>query len=44
MILSKTSPESLAETILSNLEKTVDYAKIPINGAQESAKIINGLL
>jgi predicted glycosyltransferase len=44
MTLSKTSPESLAETILSNLEKTVDYAKIPINGAQESAKIINGLL
>ncbi len=44
MTLSKTSPELLASAILSNLEKTVDYAKIPINGAQESAKIINGLL
>ena len=44
MTSSKTTPESLAEAILSNLGKTVDYAKIPINGSKEAARIINGLL
>jgi hypothetical protein len=40
MTASKTTPEMLAETILSNLGKTVDYAKIRINGASEAAKVI----
>jgi predicted glycosyltransferase len=44
MTASKTTPESLAEAILSNLEKTVDYAKIPINGAKEAAKIVAELV
>ena len=44
MTCSKTTPELLAEAILSNLGKTVDYAKIPINGSKEAARIINGLL
>jgi UDP-N-acetylglucosamine:LPS N-acetylglucosamine transferase len=44
MTASKTTPESLAEAIVSNLGKTVDYAKIPINGSEEAAKIINWLL
>jgi len=44
MTHSKTTPESLAEAILSNLGKTVDYAKISINGSEEAAKRINELL
>jgi hypothetical protein len=44
MARSKTSPEILAETILSNLGKPVDYAKIRINGANEAAKAIAGIL
>jgi hypothetical protein len=44
MAASKTNLESLAEAILSNLGKTVDYAKIPINGAKEAARIIAELL
>jgi UDP-N-acetylglucosamine:LPS N-acetylglucosamine transferase len=44
MARSKTSPESLAEAILSNFGKTVDYAKIPIDGAKNSATIVNELL
>jgi predicted glycosyltransferase len=44
MTASKTTLESLAEAILSNLGKTVDYAKIPINGAKEAARIIAELL
>ena len=44
MTRSKTSPETLAEAILSNLGKTVDYAKIPINGAEEAARRIAELL
>jgi len=30
--------------VLSNLGKTVDYPKIPIDGAKESARIIAELL
>jgi hypothetical protein len=44
MTHSKTTPELLGEAILSNLGKTVDYANIPTNGANESAKIIDDLL
>lgn len=44
MAVSKTTPESLAETVLANLGKTVDYAKIRIDGADKAAKIIDGVL
>ena len=44
MTRSKTSPETLAAAILSNLGKTMDYAKIPINGAKEAARRITELL
>jgi hypothetical protein len=44
MTASNTTPEMLAEAILSNLGKTVDYAKIPINGANIAARIIAELL
>jgi UDP-N-acetylglucosamine:LPS N-acetylglucosamine transferase len=44
MTCSKTTPELLAEAILSNLGKNVDYAKIPINGSKEAAKIIDQFL
>ena len=40
MIRSKTSPETMAIAILSNLGKSMDYAKIPINGAKEAARRI----
>jgi predicted glycosyltransferase len=44
MTCSKTTPELLAKTVLSNLDKPVDYAKIPINGSKETAKRIEELL
>ncbi len=44
MTHSKTTPESLTEAIMSNIGKTVDYAKIPTNGAREAARIITKLL
>jgi len=43
MVCSKTTPELLAETVFSNIDKEVDYAKIPINGSKEIAKKINEL-
>ena len=44
MTCSKTTPELLADAILSNIGKNVDYAKIPINGSKEAAKKIEELL
>jgi predicted glycosyltransferase len=44
MTCSKTTPESLSEAIFSNLGKSVDFAKIPINGSKEAAKIIERIL
>jgi UDP-N-acetylglucosamine:LPS N-acetylglucosamine transferase len=44
MVCSKTSPELLAEAVLSNIDKEVNYTKIPINGSKEIAKRINDLL
>jgi UDP-N-acetylglucosamine:LPS N-acetylglucosamine transferase len=43
MTCSKTTPELLAETVLSNLDKPLDYAKIPIKGSKEAAKRIEEL-
>jgi UDP-N-acetylglucosamine:LPS N-acetylglucosamine transferase len=44
MVCSKTTPEVLAEAVFLNIDKKVDYAKIPIEGAKEAAKRIKELL
>ena len=41
MVCSTTTPELLAETVFSNFDKIVDYAKIPIDGSKEIAKRIS---
>ncbi len=41
---SNTTPETLAEAILMNLGKEVNYPDIPTDGAQKAAKIISNLL
>jgi UDP-N-acetylglucosamine:LPS N-acetylglucosamine transferase len=41
MSYSRTTPDSLAQAILSNLGKDVDYANIPINGAAKAAQLIH---
>ena len=41
---SKTSPELLAESVLSNIGKDFGYLEMPIRGAEEAAKKINELL
>jgi UDP-N-acetylglucosamine:LPS N-acetylglucosamine transferase len=44
MPYSKTTPESLAEAIISNIGKEVTYAPIPADGAQKAAQLISQLL
>jgi len=44
MMYSKTTPESLAKEVVSNIGKKVNYAPIPIDGAQKAAKLISELL
>jgi predicted glycosyltransferase len=44
MTYSKTTPESLAKMILSSIDKKVDYASISIDGAKNTARIINQIL
>ena len=44
MDYSKTTPQSLADAIVKNLGKKVDYADIPIDGAQKAAQFISKLL
>lgn len=44
MEYSDTTPETLAETILQNLGREVNYPKIPIDGAQKAAKFMSSLL
>ncbi len=44
MTCSKTAPEVLAGAIILEIGKTVDYAKIPINGAKVAAGMIAELL
>ena len=41
MKYSETTPESLAEVVLSNLGKDVHYPRIPTDGARKAAQIIN---
>jgi UDP-N-acetylglucosamine:LPS N-acetylglucosamine transferase len=40
MSYSKTTPESLAREVISNLGKKVDYVPVPISGAAEAARLI----
>ena len=44
MEYSETTPESLADAILQNIGKNVDYADIPTNGAQKAAELVSRLL
>ena len=44
MDYSKTSPSSLAKQVISNLDKEVDYAPIPTNGAEKAVQLIKKLL
>jgi len=43
MIYSQTTPEILAEKVIANLGKEVDYPPIPVNGAQKAAELISQL-
>ncbi len=44
MQYSQTTPEVLAENVISNIGKKVTYASIPTDGAQKAAQLINRLL
>jgi UDP-N-acetylglucosamine:LPS N-acetylglucosamine transferase len=44
MVYSQTTPEILAETVIANLDKDVDYPSIPVQGAQKAARLICELL
>jgi len=44
MEYSETTPESLAEAILQNLGREVNYLDIPTDGAQKAAKLVSNLL
>jgi hypothetical protein len=39
-----TTPESLANTIRTNIGKEVDWKPISVDGAQKAARLINGFL
>jgi UDP-N-acetylglucosamine:LPS N-acetylglucosamine transferase len=44
MRLSETTPELLAEAVVANISKPVQYTAIPMEGAENAAKIIQDLL
>jgi UDP-N-acetylglucosamine:LPS N-acetylglucosamine transferase len=44
MVYSQTTPEILAEKVISNLGKSVTYPPIPVQGAQKAARLIGELL
>ena len=44
MMYSQTTPEMLAEKIIANIGKDVDYADIPIDGAKKAAQLIGKFL
>ncbi len=44
MVYSQTTPDILAEKVIANLGKNVDYPPIPVQGAQKAAQLILDLL
>ena len=44
MVFSQTTPEILAEKVIANLGKNVDFPPIPVHGAQKAAQLIGELL
>ncbi len=44
MVYSRTTPSSLAKQVIANLDKEVNYAPIPTNGAQNAVQLIKKLL
>jgi len=44
MNFSKTTPETLAREVVNNIDKEVQYASIPANGAQKAANLISEFL
>jgi UDP-N-acetylglucosamine:LPS N-acetylglucosamine transferase len=44
MVYSETTPEILAEKVIANLGKEVNYPPIPVDGAQKAAQLISQLL
>jgi len=44
MQFSKTTPEMLAEKVISNIGKEVHYSSMPLDGAKNAVKVINTLL
>ena len=44
MTYSQTTPQSLAEEVISNISKKVSYKPIPTDGAKKAAELINELL
>ncbi len=44
MTYSRTTPQSLAEQVISNIGKEVNYKPIPTDGAKRAAELINNLL
>jgi UDP-N-acetylglucosamine:LPS N-acetylglucosamine transferase len=44
MDYARTTPEILANVVLANMDQNVDYASIPVDGAQKAALIITQLL
>jgi UDP-N-acetylglucosamine:LPS N-acetylglucosamine transferase len=44
MLFSQTTPQLLAEKVISNIGKEVNYATLNTDGARNSAQIINKLL
>ncbi len=44
MVYAETTPEILAEKVIANLDKEVNYPSISVNGAQKAAQLITELL
>jgi UDP-N-acetylglucosamine:LPS N-acetylglucosamine transferase len=44
MVYSQTTPEILAGKVIANLDKNAEYLPIPVQGAQEAARLIGELL
>ncbi len=44
MVYSQTTPKILADMVIANLGKEVNYPRIPVNGAQKAAQFISELI